>query len=29
MGFIAKIGIAKQETMAVWIDTVGFMAMPL
>ena len=29
VGFTAKIGIAKQETMAVWIDTVGFMAMPL
>ena len=29
MGFSAKIGISEQETMAVWIDTVGFMAMPL
>ena len=29
MGFSAKIGISAQETMAVWIDAVGFMAMPL
>ena len=29
MCFIAKIGIAEQETMSVWVDVVGFVAMPL